>query len=962
MKKRIFAFLMAFIMSFSFVLGVLAAPSSEVDVDAEIAGAFDGDALDYDTTGVSDNVTVFDSKLVSFEVQLDTSSIRNAIKEWYDFGLELLAEVANGDMTFYNTVKQEYDNTYKVTGEFTVYIDMSDNRLIPSDATINGTNMDGFNAEAKELFEEVAPRKYNADKGTLEISIKIKDNENALYGKLASFCDGNNDDNEPLGKLVFTTTGHNAKDIEDRCYITGHLEGYTEFFGSSTKYKVEFKSDYVVGYIIKKYEIDGDVIIHNLDDEYVIHIELVDYSGNVIAADRNPTVDGNKFSYDLIGDAVNGKYDVVVKIYKNDEATVPFETMTKIVNVDGNTHVDEINIVLPEIAVEGPEFNAHDLFVPKWDRPTDQNGTQTSPIHYVPVVGESGTDKSSSETNVARDELKKAYKSNPDSFIPEGETVDIVEFIAERWIEARYKNNLSQMSADDIEALKNTVADAEAKANIDTVYAEHVAIREEVEDEDNDYFNKLTDRFGKNEGEVTPLSVFFELEAFAFDKVSYSNGKSRFIDGNKNLLPNETTEDDATRAIDKTSTVHEFVFVLDELGESDKAFYTNFVGNDELNIFVHRSSAKDETNTDIEVSMLRVLTDRQFASYNEGSFKPVNGTYYVDRTDNTVHIFANEFDTYALTLANTEPPEYVPSTPGETVTRYDVVFNIDGNTTEFKKLTVKKGTVVKVADLPAPEKEGYTFDGWYFDSEMTQKVAEDFKVTKDMVLYGHYSSKVLDDDNHYAYIIGYPDETVRPDRSITRAEATTMFYRLLRDDVRDELFTTENDFKDIESGEWFNSSISTMASAGYVKGRPDGNFDPDAPITRAEFAAIAARIALTGKADTSNVSLSDIEGHWAEQHIIEAAAAGWITGYPDGSFKPDAYITRAEAMTLVNNVLMRHVNEAGLHTNTRFWIDMKGDEWFYYIVLEATNSHEYVRQEDGYNETWTEIIPNKTWK
>ncbi len=289
---------------------------------------------------------------------------------------------------------------------------------------------------------------------------------------------------------------------------------------------------------------------------------------------------------------------------------------------------------------------------------------------------------------------------------------------------------------------------------------------------------------------------------------------------------------------------------------------------------------------------------------------------------------------------------------------YKITFNIDGNTDEVKPIYARGNITDK--RLPAPKKPGYTFHGWYFDSALTEKVEGTFKVDKDMTLYGHWVSDTLLTDDHFAYIIGYPDETVRPERNITREEATMIFYRLLRDEVRDAIFTTNSAFSDIAEERWSNSAISTMANGGYVAGRPNGTFDPEAPITRAEFATMAVRFA--SLMDTTGVSFTDIEGHWAESYILKAAKAGWIKGYPDGSFKPDEKITRAEAMTLVNNVLMRHVNEEGLHADTRKWIDMKGDEWYYYIVLEATNSHDFTRQTDGFNETWTAILPNKTWK
>ena len=182
---------------------------------------------------------------------------------------------------------------------------------------------------------------------------------------------------------------------------------------------------------------------------------------------------------------------------------------------------------------------------------------------------------------------------------------------------------------------------------------------------------------------------------------------------------------------------------------------------------------------------------------------------------------------------------------------------------------------------------------------------------------------------------------------------------MLRDEVRDSLRVNKNDFTDVADDRWSNVPISTMANGGFIKGYPDGTFGPGKNITRAEFATMATRFA--SLMDDSGASFSDIAGHWSESYVLRAATAGWIAGYPDGTFGPEKLITRAEAMTIINRVLMRSVNKEGLHADTMFWIDMDGSEWYYYITLEATNSHNYTRQEDGINENWTAIIPNKTW-
>ena len=219
---------------------------------------------------------------------------------------------------------------------------------------------------------------------------------------------------------------------------------------------------------------------------------------------------------------------------------------------------------------------------------------------------------------------------------------------------------------------------------------------------------------------------------------------------------------------------------------------------------------------------------------------------------------------------------------------------------------------------------------------------------------------MLNKTDHFAYVIGYPDGTVHPNGQITRAEVATIFFRLLRDEVRDGAFTTSNTYSDVAYGKWYNNPISTMSALGIITGYPDGTFKPNKPITRAEFAAIAARFDETqsGKSAT----FSDVIGHWAAKEIGIAYANEWIKGYPDGTFKPDQNITRAEAMTLINRVLERKPESpADLLTNMNKWTDnMDTSKWYYLDVQEATNSHAYTRKTFNY-ELWRQMLPDPDW-
>ena len=218
----------------------------------------------------------------------------------------------------------------------------------------------------------------------------------------------------------------------------------------------------------------------------------------------------------------------------------------------------------------------------------------------------------------------------------------------------------------------------------------------------------------------------------------------------------------------------------------------------------------------------------------------------------------------------------------------------------------------------------------------------------------------LNGDDHYAYIVGYPDKTVRPQNGITRAEVATIFFRLLTDETRDANSTKSNSYSDVAAGAWYNHAVSTLSAMGIVKGDSDGKFNPNAPITRAEFAAIAARF--DDKANTTTADFSDIASHWAKNEISAASNNGWINGYPDGTFRPDNKITRAEAMTLVNRVLKRLPETAeDLHDDMIKWSDNSdASQWFYLAVQEATNSHYYQTKENQF-EKWSELRDTRDW-
>lgn len=239
-------------------------------------------------------------------------------------------------------------------------------------------------------------------------------------------------------------------------------------------------------------------------------------------------------------------------------------------------------------------------------------------------------------------------------------------------------------------------------------------------------------------------------------------------------------------------------------------------------------------------------------------------------------------------------------------------------------------------------------------------------------LQGTSNGATLNYVDHYAYIIGYDEEevagdgtvttksVVRPENNITRAEVATIFYRLLSEESRTRFRTEFASFTDVANDAWYAPTVATVAAAGIVNGYDDGTFRPDNKITRAEFAAIASRF--TSLVHEGESLFNDIAGHWAEQSINNAAITGWVNGYDDGSYRPENYITRAEAITLINRVLYRYIEEDDLHHEMITWEDNTPDKWYYTAIQEATNSHDYDREHIGEYEVMTSVNQAPDWE
>ena len=222
--------------------------------------------------------------------------------------------------------------------------------------------------------------------------------------------------------------------------------------------------------------------------------------------------------------------------------------------------------------------------------------------------------------------------------------------------------------------------------------------------------------------------------------------------------------------------------------------------------------------------------------------------------------------------------------------------------------------------------------------------------------------EVLNKEIHFNYVIGYTDGTIRPSNNISRAEVATIFFRLLTDEARMQYDKTTSSFSDIKDGAWCCRAVSTLTNMGIIKGYTDGTFRPNADITRAELATIIARFA---KLDVNTKTFSDITGHWVQKSIELAAGNGWINGYTDGTFRPNKSIIRAETFAMINRVLDRqteNVSDLLPTSEMNMWSDnMNENAWYYKDVQEATNYHKCDRVGDSVYEKWTEKVPDIDW-
>ena len=295
----------------------------------------------------------------------------------------------------------------------------------------------------------------------------------------------------------------------------------------------------------------------------------------------------------------------------------------------------------------------------------------------------------------------------------------------------------------------------------------------------------------------------------------------------------------------------------------------------------------------------------------------------------------------------------------ETVTSGDsIIIDPNGGSVKWYGTTISsKKTITSIRSdriLDDATRTGYTFYGWDLTYSGGKPVFTAMWSKRiDTVPY------MLNGVDHYAYIKGYPNGTFKPDATITRAEVSTIFYRLLTDSTRKAYTTSYNTFKDVPASAWYNTAVSTMAKLGIITGGSDGYFRPNDPITRAEMAAMIARCD-GGYYSSTYSGFTDINGHWASSYIARAYELGWITGY-GSTYAPDRYLSRAEAVAILNRVLNRAPQyTSDLLKNMTTFSDVGTNAWYYLDVQEAANSHTYTRRTNGY-ESWDKLTANPSW-
>ena len=469
---------------------------------------------------------------------------------------------------------------------------------------------------------------------------------------------------------------------------------------------------------------------------------------------------------------------------------------------------------------------------------------------------------------------------------------------------------------------------------------------------------------------ILKLNVYYDLD---FHTLTFDTMGGSAIDpvtvrhGNAVARPAAPTKDKYTfigwYADPEFTEEYDFATVL----EADKTIYAKF----ELT-----STPIGDIYVRYDVLHIKQLPDGTYDLANAevehlSAKKDTTVTAVAKNYSATHHFFNSKLGT--LTGTAIQPYMGVDGKPVYTI--LSVYYDLDFHTLTFDTMggskiapeTVRHGlTVAKPKD---PVNGGFLFDGWYTDKTYRTPYNFATPLTQDTTIYAKWflivlpgvtvkkNTPKLNTADHFAYVQGYPDGTVKPAGNITRAETAAILFRLMDDASRKTYYSTKSGFRDVASGSWYNTYVATLNNAGVITDSSNGYFRPNEAITRAELAAMLAKFSETTSAANY---FNDVSAkYWAANAIAICAKLGWITGYPDGTFRPDRNVTRAELMAMINRATGRAPKSADAFLpGMKTWIDNTSDKWYYLDVQEATNSHSYTVKG---SETWTALTSDPNW-
>ncbi|MGM9575420.1 MAG: S-layer homology domain-containing protein, partial [Oscillospiraceae bacterium] len=437
--------------------------------------------------------------------------------------------------------------------------------------------------------------------------------------------------------------------------------------------------------------------------------------------------------------------------------------------------------------------------------------------------------------------------------------------------------------------------------------------------------------------DVGKTMMGLKAEQFTNNNENFSKVAFNIVDGWLEITPNETE----LKVVANSNS-----WVYDGQDHADGGYTVTF-GDEKYELKTGESATLSTGDT---VTAVITKTVKHVSDTAEGNNEIVRLS--VDNEDNykTVTKLSGTLTITPAPLTITAGSSSQPYVDGVVMcNEYTNTPLVDGDKIESVKITGQQDGPGKSDNVPS-------------DAVIKNAAGEDVTGDYDITYVNGVLEGVpkLEKDVHFNYIMGYKDETIRPNNNITRAEVATIFFRLLTDESREYYWKETNDFKDIPDNYWACPAISTLTNAGILKGFEDGNFRPNEPVTRAQMATIIARFANLSE---GTVSFTDIEGHWAQRAIELAAGNGWINGYEDGTFRPNEKITRAATMAMINRVLDRHVeNVEDLLPDMNVWSDnMDTSYTFYFDIQEATNFHECQRIDNSPNEKWTVKLDDIDW-